>query len=113
MRRKAQRTCIGCRTVSDQGDLVRFIALAEGESGGPGLRLDPKQSLPGRGAYLCRNLDCWREAMRRRAVQRALRAAPSPDDLNLLQADLEAHIAGAAPHGGGSGHAASRRPFPG
>jgi len=92
---------------------VRFIALAEGSPGGRRLQIDPKQSLPGRGAYLCRSLNCWREAMRRRAVQRALRAAPSPDDLKLFQADLEAYIAGAVSHGGSAGPAASGLPLPG
>ncbi len=42
--------------------------------------LDPSGCLEGRGAYLCTDRACWTMALRRNALQRALRS-PLPTDL--------------------------------
>jgi predicted RNA-binding protein YlxR (DUF448 family) len=39
--------------------------------------LTPGSDLPGRGAYTCRRLDCFEQALERRAFARALRGAVS------------------------------------
>ncbi len=42
--------------------------------------LDETGRVAGRGAYLCRNADCWSAAGKRHALEHAL-GAPVPDDL--------------------------------
>jgi hypothetical protein len=42
--------------------------------------LDETGRVAGRGAYLCRNADCWSAAGKRRAIEHAL-GQPLPDDL--------------------------------
>jgi hypothetical protein len=42
--------------------------------------LDPSGRAAGRGAYLCRNADCWSAAGKRRAIEHALRGT-LPEDL--------------------------------
>jgi len=42
--------------------------------------LDETGRVAGRGAYLCRNADCWSAAGKRRALEHAL-GASVPDDL--------------------------------
>ena len=56
--------------------------------------LDPSGRAAGRGAYLCRNADCWSAAGKRRAIEHALGAS--------LPADLAATLE-AGPDGPGSG----------
>jgi predicted RNA-binding protein YlxR (DUF448 family) len=59
------RRCAGCGRRAPQRELVRFVA-ADGE-----LVAGPRA--PGRGAYTCRNLSCFRRAARSKGFARALR----------------------------------------
>ena len=63
------RTCVGCGRKAAQRDLVRFGAV-------DGV-LTPSRSIPGRGAYTCRRLECFRQARERRGFARTLRTAVS------------------------------------
>lgn len=65
--RKPIRTCVGCRGRVDKADLVRLV-IASAE-----LTIDRDATLPGRGAYLHPRPDCVESALRRQALQRALR----------------------------------------
>lgn len=72
MRRDApQRTCVGCRRLRAKGELLRIARTPAG------VRFDPHQLLPGRGAYVCPDPDCIAAAARRGAtnLRRALRGA--------------------------------------
>lgn len=88
--RSPERTCVGCRAVRPQGDLLRLAATREG------VRFDPTRRLPGRGVYLCPDPDCLSAATRRggAALRRALRGAPQEG----LEAALEALRAELAHH---------------
>ncbi|WP_211345986.1 YlxR family protein [Propioniferax innocua] len=69
------RTCVGCRRTEPVQRLVRFVAL-EGV-----LVVDDERRIPGRGAHLHRDeaggvsLACARQALRKRAMPRALRVS--------------------------------------
>ncbi|PFG19332.1 hypothetical protein ATL40_0891 [Serinibacter salmoneus] len=68
------RTCIGCRERGRRADLVRLIARGER------VVVDERASAPGRGAWLhCRSA-CLEQAVRRRAIGRALRMQGPIDD---------------------------------
>jgi predicted RNA-binding protein YlxR (DUF448 family) len=54
---------------------VRLVRRADGE-----VVMDETGRQPGRGAYLCADASCWSLALRRSALQRALRA-PLPTGL--------------------------------
>jgi predicted RNA-binding protein YlxR (DUF448 family) len=66
-----QRTCIGCRATQAKAGLVR-LAWRDGV----GVVVDAEQRLGGRGCYL--HPHCASEALRRRAVGRALRQVVDP-----------------------------------
>ena len=75
---------MGCRRVDHPATLVRVFLDADGEPQlGPG---------PGRGAWLCRPpaaLACLDAALRRGALDRALRAPVAAPGIGALRAKLE------------------------
>ena len=77
--KQPQRTCLGCRQVKDQSELIRFVRSPEGE-----ILVDLKGRLPGRGAYLCNSHDCMMAAVNRQQFNRAFRCECQPADLSTL-----------------------------
>ncbi len=67
-----QRTCVVCRTVRPKRELVRIVRLSS-----PGaedtVMVDETGKCSGRGAYLCRQRDCWETALAGRRLERALK----------------------------------------
>ncbi|MBV9410061.1 MAG: YlxR family protein [Acidimicrobiia bacterium] len=77
------RTCVGCRRIRPQGELVRFVRTPDG-------LLAEGRTLSGRGAWLCRESPaCVEAAVRRRAFGRALRGEIRPEAIERLR-DSEA-----------------------
>jgi predicted RNA-binding protein YlxR (DUF448 family) len=76
------RTCVGCRRRDPRSNLLRIVLDPAGEP----LRLavDPAAHLPGRGAWVHPTVACVRQAVRRRAFTRALRASSAPDAAALV-----------------------------
>ncbi|TQN32447.1 hypothetical protein FHX37_2407 [Haloactinospora alba] len=58
------RTCVGCRSRAAQSDLVRLVV----EDGV--VTPDPTRRMPGRGAYLHSDPQCWESAERRKVWSR-------------------------------------------
>ena len=78
------RTCVGCRRTAPAGELVRIArSPADGRLHvGPG---------PGRGAWLCgppATPACLDQAVRRRALDRALRTTVEDDEIAAVRAKL-------------------------
>ncbi|HEY8664164.1 MAG TPA: YlxR family protein [Propionibacteriaceae bacterium] len=63
-----ERTCIGCRTRAPMTELVRVVADT------PGITLDYRRRLPGRGAWVHPLPACIEAATRRKAWARALKS---------------------------------------
>jgi len=78
-RRHPQRTCLGCREVKDQADLVRVVCSPDGE-----VLVDLKGKLPGRGAYLCNSRRCAEDAVKRKQFDRAFKRSCRPVDADQL-----------------------------
>ena len=74
-RRLPERSCVACRTPRPKHDLVRVVRSPQGT-----VVIDPTGRMPGRGAYLCHNAECWNLAGRKRSLEHALRVA-LPDDV--------------------------------
>ncbi|HET7279377.1 MAG TPA: YlxR family protein [Dermatophilaceae bacterium] len=83
------RTCVGCRGTDSWSALLRVVAVRD-EQGRLLLTPDPRRRLPGRGAWLHPEGDCFALAVRRRAFGRALHVS-APLDLAPVTAYLEAH----------------------
>jgi predicted RNA-binding protein YlxR (DUF448 family) len=72
------RTCVGCRKRELAVELLRVVAVSDG-NGGFTASVDTAGNLPGRGAWLHPEPNCLQAAIRRRAFARALRITGSPD----------------------------------
>ena len=77
------RTCVACGARAAKPELRRFVRAAEG------LRLDPTQCAPGRGAYLHRDAECIRRFGQGRGPIRSLRWTPSASARALFVASIE------------------------
>ena len=80
-----QRTCVACRTVRPKRDLVRIVRTPEGA-----VMVDETGKRSGRGAYLCRQRDCWERAATRRLLEQALQVTLAAE----TKAQLREYAAG-------------------
>ncbi|MGE5454530.1 MAG: RNase P modulator RnpM [Methylocystaceae bacterium] len=62
-----QRMCVGCRQMKNKRDLIRVVRNQDGE-----ISLDRIGKKPGRGAYLCPNIGCFKDAVKGKRLQKAL-----------------------------------------
>jgi len=67
-RHQPQRTCVACRQTGNKRGLVRVVRTPAGE-----VAIDVTGKLAGRGAYLCKRRTCWEQALKRKALDRALK----------------------------------------
>lgn len=77
------RQCVGCREMKEKPLLIRAVRAPEGE-----VSLDFKGKKPGRGAYLCKNVDCLKRARKSRALERAFSQALPPEVYEQLEAEM-------------------------
>nr|WP_203708250.1 YlxR family protein [Asanoa iriomotensis] len=82
-RARPERTCVGCRQRAPADELLRFVAVGDGEP--YRLRPDPTRSLPGRGAHVHPDPACLALACKRRAFGRALRKVGVVDTGELAE----------------------------
>ncbi len=86
MKHEPVRRCASCRRTAPKKELLRFARLKE--RGGWRVVLDQAQNLPGRGAYLCPQRECVHQALKKRALDKALRAPVPRELLEQLMANL-------------------------
>ena len=61
------RMCVGCREMKEKKLLIRVVRSPEGE-----VSLDPGGKKSGRGAYVCRNAECLKRAIKQKQLERQL-----------------------------------------
>ncbi|MGN8889457.1 RNase P modulator RnpM [Dysosmobacter sp. HCP28S3_G4] len=79
-----QRQCVGCREMKDKKALIRVVKSPENE-----ISLDFVGKKPGRGAYVCRDVECLKKARKTRALERAFSTAIPPEVYDALERELE------------------------
>ncbi len=78
------RMCVGCREMKEKKSLIRVVRSPEGD-----VSLDPTGKKSGRGAYVCRDPECLKRAIKQRQLERQLDAALSPETAEALRQELE------------------------
>ncbi len=84
-RKIPMRMCVGCREMKEKKSLIRVVRSPEGD-----VSLDPGGKKSGRGAYVCRNADCLKRAIRQKQLERQLDAALPPETAEALNAAMAA-----------------------
>ncbi len=65
MKKMPQRTCMGCNTKKDKKDFIRIVKNKEGQ-----INIDRTGKMPGRGAYLCDNIECLEKAIKTKRIDK-------------------------------------------
>ena len=68
------RTCVACRTKGPQRDFARITRRANSE-----LAAGISREVGGRGAYLCRRVECFEMAIKRGSLERSLKGSGTKD----------------------------------
>ncbi|MGN0307696.1 MAG: RNase P modulator RnpM [Lachnospiraceae bacterium] len=62
------RQCIGCTEMKNKKEMIRILKPQEGP-----IILDVTGKKNGRGAYLCRNQDCLKKAVKNKGLERSFK----------------------------------------
>ena len=82
IKRMPQRKCVGCGVSKNKSDLIRVVRSPE--SDGNEISIDLKGKKSGRGAYICKDGDCLKKAVKARKFERSLEVKISDDILAAL-----------------------------
>ncbi len=83
-RKIPMRMCVGCREMKPKAQLLRVVKPQEGDA-----HIDRTGRSPGRGAYVCAQVECLRKARKSRALERALEARIDEAVFDALEAQME------------------------
>lgn len=89
------RKCTGCNEMKPKRELVRVVKAPDpkneqGEVTGKGeVSLDLTGKKPGRGAYVCKNTECFEKAQKARRFERSLSCKIPEDVYSQMKAELE------------------------
>ena len=78
-----QRTCMGCQAKKEKRELVRIVRSPEGE-----ISVDMTGKKPGRGAYICPDLECLNKVVKSKRLERSLETAISQEIYESLKEQL-------------------------
>lgn len=82
------RQCVGCRQMKPKKEMLRVIKTAA-EEGTDEILLDATGKKNGRGAYLCRDSECLRTAIRNKGLERSLKMPIPKDVYETLTKEME------------------------
>lgn len=83
VRKIPQRKCVACQQMMPKKELIRIVRSPEGEIG-----IDLGGKKPGRGAYLCGKVSCFKLAKKSKAFERALKVPVDTQIYDRLEADF-------------------------
>ncbi|MBQ2972231.1 MAG: YlxR family protein [Ruminococcus sp.] len=78
------RKCTGCNEMKEKRELVRVVKNKDGE-----VSLDLSGKKPGRGAYICKDIECLKKARKAKRIERALDCQISPQLYDTMEKEIE------------------------
>ncbi len=79
-----QRQCIGCGEMKNKKEMIRILKTPEGE-----FTLDATGRKNGRGAYLCPSVECFRNAVKGKGLERSFKMAIPKEVYEILEKEME------------------------
>lgn len=77
------RMCNGCMEMKPKKDLIRVVKTNEGE-----VSVDLTGKKSGRGAYVCKNIECLEKAFKAKRLNKNLQTNISEDIYNKLKEEI-------------------------
>lgn len=77
------RQCLGCKQLRPKKELIRVVRNSEGE-----VSIDLVGKKPGKGAYICRSVDCFRLARKSKSFERSLSCSIPSEVFDLMEEEL-------------------------
>ena len=65
MKKQPERTCMGCNEKKEKKDLITIVKNKENE-----INIDKTGKLPGRGAYICNNIECFEKLKKSKRLEK-------------------------------------------
>ena len=78
------RRCLGCMESFPKKELIRVVRQPDGT-----VSLDFRGKVSGRGAYVCRRVECLKKAEKAKRLSRALECEIPDDVMERLRAEME------------------------
>jgi hypothetical protein len=78
------RQCLGCREMIPKNQLIRIVRKENGE-----FSVDATGKQNGRGAYVCRNTECLKKAVKSKGLERAFKVGIPEDLYKQLDKELQ------------------------
>ena len=83
-KKEPMRMCVACRQMNPKKSMFRIVRSGAGE-----VSADSSGKLPGKGAYLCKNMECLEKARKTGSLKRALDAEIPVSVYEELKNDAE------------------------
>ena len=80
------RKCTGCNEMKDKRELIRVVRSNEGQ-----FSLDFTGKKPGRGAYICKDIECLNKAEKNKGLERSFKMAVDKEIYNDLRKEFAAN----------------------
>lgn len=77
------RMCLGCGEMRPKRELIRVVKSKEGD-----ISLDLTGKKSGRGAYICKSVECFEKARKARKFERSFFCMISEDIYNSMEGEL-------------------------
>ncbi len=84
MKKEPLRQCIGCMEMKAKKELIRVVKSKEGE-----ISLDTTGKKNGRGAYLCKNKECFLKAVKAKKLNRAFSTEIPSEVISSLEKEMD------------------------
>lgn len=78
------RMCLGCGEMRPKRELIRVVKSKEGE-----ISLDLTGKKSGRGAYICKSVECFEKARKTRKFERSFSCMISEDIYDSMEGELK------------------------
>ena len=78
------RKCVGCGEMKPKKDLMRILKTETGE-----FLVDADGKKNGRGAYICRSVECFRKAVKSRGLERSFRQQIPEEVYDRLEKEMD------------------------
>ncbi len=78
------RQCVGCGQMKGKKEMMRVLKTAEGD-----ILLDMTGKKNGRGAYLCKSMECLRKARKGKGLERSFKMSIPGEIYDNLEKEFE------------------------